>query len=74
MSASGELPGLRMEFQVTKDAALRRRRTIVKAQPVTTVRVNPEVWALALEQADGDARRIEMISATEVKIHNKPIR
>ncbi len=38
--------------------------------PVVTIRVDPLVWAVALEVADGDVQRIKVISATEVLVKN----
>jgi hypothetical protein len=40
-------------------------------EPVPAITVNPSVWADALRQADGDAARIEVVSATSVVVHNR---
>jgi hypothetical protein len=44
----------------------RRRFTIQTRQ------VNPGVWAAALELAGGDTGRLEVVSDTEVLVHNRP--
>ncbi len=41
---------------------------------VHVVQVNPLVWRRAMELADGDARRIEIIDPTRVTVHNKRVR
>lgn len=41
---------------------------------LAVLRVHPLVWKQALAAADGDARRIEIISASNVKVHNRRIR
>lgn len=48
----------------------RPRLRVVKEGPVATVKVAPLLWTYALDAADGDARRIEVISAANVIIHN----
>lgn len=40
-----------------------------KAHQVTVVRPNPMLWKAALRQADGDAKRIEIISETNLVVH-----
>lgn len=40
------------------------------AHSVTTFRVDPRVWAAALNAANGDAHRIEIHSAISVTVHN----
>lgn len=61
-------------FQLARYAAAKRpaRRKPRKAPeaPVGHVKVNREVWGAALKAAGGDPRRIEIISATEVRITN----
>lgn len=41
---------------------------------VSVVQVDPSVWKHALEAADGDARRIEIIDERNVKVHNQRVR
>ena len=47
-------------------------RTTAPAGAVDVVRIAPEVWATALDLADGDVARIEIISETAVRVHNGP--
>lgn len=47
-----------------------RRNHLRLAHSVTTFRVDPRVWEVALNAANGDARRIEIHSATSVTVHN----
>lgn len=42
--------------------------------PVSALRPDPEVWATALREAGGDARRLEVINAHAVVVHNSPRR
>lgn len=37
---------------------------------MTYMKVHPEVWRLAVEAADGEVWRIEILSETEVRVHN----
>lgn len=41
---------------------------------LAVLRVNPMVWKQALAAADGDARRIEIISESNVMVHNRRVR
>jgi len=36
--------------------------------PVTVIKVNPTVWRHALKLAGGNARRLEVIDATHVRV------
>ena len=56
-------------FEDQAPAGTRRR-----VAEVTTVTVNLEVWALALDLADGDNRRLEVVSETTVRVHNRRVR
>ena len=38
--------------------------------PVTETKVDPQVWKVALELAGGHPRRIEVVSAQVVVVHN----
>ncbi|NED95986.1 hypothetical protein G1H11_11765 [Phytoactinopolyspora alkaliphila] len=40
---------------------------------VAVFKVNPTVWAQALELADGDGRRIEIRGEFDVVVHNEPL-
>lgn len=40
---------------------------------VTVLKVDPTVWAHALDLADGDARRIEVRGKFDVVVHNEPL-
>jgi hypothetical protein len=70
------LYGVRTEFQVTRDAASGRRRQKANGEqaPVKVIRPDPELYAYALEAAANDPRRIEVLSRTDLRIHNHPIR
>lgn len=58
-------------FEIHRDAAARATRTARKGNgPVTVITVHRAVWEAALEAANGDAGRIEIISATEVVVRN----
>lgn len=48
-----------------------RRRVVAE---ITTVKVNLEVWQIALDLADGDNRRIEVLGETDVLVHNQRVR
>lgn len=48
----------------------RPRLSVVKDSPVVTVKVAPILWDHALDAAGGDARRIEVISAVNLVVHN----
>lgn len=55
------------------DSHIKKRRGRGKAKPkpdgpIETLRVHPQVWAEVLRQADGDPRRIVIVSATECHI------
>jgi len=56
-------------FQVHANAAAKRaRRPRPAKQPVLVTRVNRGVMATALRLAGGDARRIRIISPTQVRV------
>ncbi|WP_129666994.1 hypothetical protein [Phytoactinopolyspora endophytica] len=40
---------------------------------VAVFKVNPTVWAQALELAEGDGRRIEIRGEFDVVVHNDPL-
>ena len=41
------------------------------AAPVEVTRVHPDAWALAVELAKGDIRRIQVVNARTVLVRNK---
>lgn len=47
-----------------------RPREVHRAGAVTTLTVDKRVWKTALQHADGDASRIEVVDEHNVKIHN----
>ena len=53
-------------------SAPRPRRRVERHNPTTVrnVRVNPIVWKKAMAAACGEAARIEVLSATQVHVHN----
>jgi hypothetical protein len=55
-----------------------RKRTVPsvtpKPAPVQVTQVDPIVLRLALDYADGDARRVDVISATSVIVRNNRVR
>lgn len=64
---------IRDEFQVSADAVVVRRRVPRrKGQPqeYKFIRVDPDVWARVMVLAKGDTRRIQVVSAEEVFVHN----
>jgi hypothetical protein len=62
------------EFRVHRNAAVHHRPRVSDStrQPVTSVKPNPQAWALALRLADNDPRRLRIISETEIIVENKP--
>lgn len=51
--------------------ATRRGRGPARNSPVVTRRAcDPLAWATALELADGDAKRLRVVSWTEVRVEN----
>lgn len=60
-------------FRVHRHAAVRPRkpRKAPRSGEVVTMRVDPLVWAAALEAADGDATRIVVEDSGSVTIVNK---
>lgn len=63
-----------MTFQVTETAAARlpRQRRQYRSTKVVHVVVDPRVWATARRLAEGDMRRVEIVDATTVVVHNHP--
>lgn len=66
---------VRDEFKVHSMAAGKRRRTTrpSRIQNHSTVVVNRKVWRKAMELADGDFRRIEVVGPETVVVHNKSV-
>jgi len=52
----------------------RRRAPRTPTAPLLTIRVDPRIWASALAIADGNAKRIQVHSTTDVTVHNNPWR
>lgn len=44
-----------------------------RREAVETVRVIPAAWAVAVGLAGGDHRRIQVVSADELVVHNQPV-
>jgi hypothetical protein len=51
-------------------AARRQRRPSRRNGPVTIGQVSPEVMAVAIELAEGDVRRVQVIDACTVLVRN----
>lgn len=62
---------IREEFRIsmTPDSKKRQQREM-KFGKVRVFRMNPRVWRAAMELADQDALRIEIINADEAIVHN----
>jgi hypothetical protein len=62
-----------MSLDTHELAAAKRRLTRSRRNgPATVEQVSPEAMALAIELADGDVRRVQVIDARTVLIRNKP--
>lgn len=59
---------------VRKPAKKRNQATGSVSSAVLHIKVRPDVWAKALELCGGNPRRIQVIAADQVLIHNKPRR
>lgn len=60
-------------FRVTQLAAARKpRRQARRNGEVTSIKPDPRVWKQALRLADGDVRRLKVVSPTEVVVLNIP--
>lgn len=46
------------------------RRYRRRQSPVTTTRVHPDLWRVAMGYAQGNTQRIEVLSAQMVIVHN----
>jgi len=60
---------VRESFRVAGDPGS-PRRAAGRRHAVEVVTVDPRVWRTALELADGDALRIQVIHAEDVIVHN----
>jgi hypothetical protein len=49
-----------------------KKRGRRKAEPVTTITPDPLVWSLALQMANGDAKRLRALDSNTVVIANHP--
>ena len=47
-----------------------RLRSVNTDHKIATFKVNPTVWAMALNAANGDAHRIEIVDSMNVTVHN----
>lgn len=61
---------IRDSFRVSSRDVAEKPHKARRGGGIHTVRVNPEVWAVALTLAAGDALRIEVHSADDVTVHN----
>lgn len=43
-----------------------------KSSRITALRVDPRIWGTALELAEGNPRRLQVIDETTVIVHNNP--
>ncbi|GEM_PF-6617268 len=43
-----------------------------KVHEITVIKPNPVLWRAALAQADGDAKRIEIVSESNLIVHPTP--
>jgi hypothetical protein len=58
-------------FRLHADAAVRHPRPRPpRSSPVTVTRVHPVAWALALNAAGGDLRRIIVVNCNELIVQN----
>lgn len=48
--------------------------TATASEEVTSQQVHPGIWSLALEAADGDWRRLEIITPTKIITHPYRVR
>lgn len=68
------MANVRKNVEVTVTGVIRqkgkpkREVSINKNGPLHSVKVNEQLWKAALHQAGGDAKRITIISETEVEI------
>lgn len=62
----------RPEFKLHSRAAGKSRRPSgrTRAFAVTTIKVEPIVWRVAMRLSGGDCRRVTVISAQEVLVRN----
>jgi hypothetical protein len=60
------------DFRLHRSAALRWQPRRPRQGPVITVQVDRDVWATALDLADGDVRRLHVVDAENVLVLNRP--
>lgn len=53
-------------------AAKRRLKPSRRTKPAAVQQVSPEAMALAIELAEGDVRRLQVIDSRTVLVRNKP--
>ena len=61
---------VRDEFKVSHRISSPKSRTRRKKNPVMVVRVDSRIWEKAMEIADGDTKRIQILSEEDVIVHN----
>jgi hypothetical protein len=61
-------------YRLHRNAAVGKRRYQRQASPVTRDQLDPDAHALALELADGDPRRLQILDAENVVVLNQPRR
>lgn len=69
-----DMSGVRPTFTLHRDAAGVRRQERAAGPscgPVSSVRVDPRVWSVAMDLCGGDPLRLEVVSSTEVVVHNQ---
>lgn len=68
------MANVRKNVEVTVKGVIRQKGkpkqevAVNKNGPVNSVKVNEQLWRAALHRAGGDARRITIVSETEVEI------
>ena len=60
---------IREEFRISV-LNTKKRKPPKLANPVFSIRVNPDVWRAAMMLADQDALRIEILDIDDVIVHN----
>lgn len=66
---------IRQNFRLHSSAGgVRRRQSVPEVvYEVDHIRVHPDVWEEAVRRSQMDVTRIQIISSTEVIVHNKPV-
>lgn len=61
---------IREEFRISMIPPVKKNKGRKLVHKVVHIRMNPTIWRAAMEIAENDALRIEIISADEVIVHN----